>query len=242
MSSEAEIQYSLPPGSQVAAYLRVSTEQQALGESLAGQQALIAAEVARREWSLVDVGSDHSSGRSMKRRPGLSGLLARLDDGEYQALVISRLDRLSRSVRDTYDVMERATKRKWSLVCLDPPIDMTTPYGQLFAGLAAAFAQFERELIGQRQRESIAARKAAGTYRGPQPLVSQAAVDRMVYLRWQKVSMRGIAERLTLEGHKPPKGDVWHHQTVAKICAREFEKGKARDFGGYSASDLANLQ
>lgn len=219
-----EVVYSLPAGSEVAAYLRVSTEQQSLGESLNGQRDGIAAEVARREWVLAHVASDHSSGRSMRRRPGLTSILDRLDDGEFSALVIWRLDRLSRSVRDTYDVMERATKKKWSLVCLDPAIDMTTPYGQLFAGLAAAFSQFERELIGQRQRESIAARKAAGTYKGPQPLVSPAAVQRMVYLESQRLSTRKIAERLGFEGHKPPKGDIWHFQTIHKILAREEQR------------------
>jgi DNA invertase Pin-like site-specific DNA recombinase len=87
--------------------------------------------------------------------------------GEAGALVVAKLDRLSRSMLDTA-VMAKASKQGWVLVALDCAVDTTTPADEAMANLLATFAQFERRLIEQRTRgaggeacERSAARPAA---------------------------------------------------------------------------------
>jgi DNA invertase Pin-like site-specific DNA recombinase len=203
-------------------YLRVSTEDQARGLSLESQRQAIATYAARKpDIVLCDWVSDHASGRSLRRRPGLQSALERLQTGEADALIVSRFDRFTRAARDFYDMLDRAKNEGWSLVCLEPELDMTTPHGRMFAGMVAVFAEFERELISQRQLESIAARKAAGTYKPPQPMVSPLTVERIIELRHDGLSGDKIAERLNLEGHAPLRADRWQGRTVRKIMARE---------------------
>jgi hypothetical protein len=131
-------------------------------------------------------------------------------------LVVSRLDRLARSLGDLCDIMDRAEKHGWTLLILDPMVDLSDPFGQCMAQVAGAFAQLERRLISQRQKESVAARKAAGTYKKPQTWITPEAEERIAHLRSDGMSLRGIARQLELEGFDPPAGNRWHPKSIAR--------------------------
>lgn len=205
----------------VVGYVRVSTVgQEQSGASLEAQKAAIAGEAGRRGWELVDLLGDTASGKSMRRRPRLEWLLDRLDVGEFDGMIVSRLDRLSRSVGDFAAILDRANRKDWALVCLDPAVDLTTPYGRAMANVAAAFAQLERELISQRTSEGIAAKVAAGERVLPQPEVPELVVGRIVALRGRGTSLRGICRALTVEGHRPPRSRVWRPTTVRNVLRR----------------------
>jgi DNA invertase Pin-like site-specific DNA recombinase len=79
-----------------------------------------------------------------------------------KALVVAKLDRLSRSLVDFGSIMERARKKGWSLAALDLGVDATTPAGEMIANAMATIAQFERHLIGERTKAALAVRKAQG--------------------------------------------------------------------------------
>jgi DNA invertase Pin-like site-specific DNA recombinase len=79
-----------------------------------------------------------------------------------KALVVAKLDRLSRSLVDFGSIMERARKKGWSLAALDLGVDATTPAGKMIANAMATIAQFERHLIGERTKAALAVRKAQG--------------------------------------------------------------------------------
>jgi DNA invertase Pin-like site-specific DNA recombinase len=206
-------------------YVRVSSTEQAKGGSLTTQRQAVFGEIAKRGWDLVDVVMDSASAKDMKGRPGLRSLLARLAAGEADALVVARLDRLSRNLGDFAGLMDKASKEGWAIVMLDPPVDMTTPFGRAMAGVAASFAQLERELNGQRQRESYARRRLEPGYLPP-PMarspVSAFTVQRIRALRSEGLGWGQIGQRLTLEGHPPPRGAVWHARTIGKILEREM--------------------
>ncbi len=109
----------------------------------------------------------HSTSTSMKvsvqknlRRPALQQLLEEIGPGDI--LVVARLDRLSRSLIDFVDLMQIANRQRWQIVALDLGVDTTTPAGQMLANVMASFAEYERQLIGERTRVALAAKKAAG--------------------------------------------------------------------------------
>jgi DNA invertase Pin-like site-specific DNA recombinase len=205
----------------VVGYVRVSTVgQEQSGASLEAQKAAIGGECERRGWELAELLGDTASGKSLEKRPRLEWLLDRLDRHEFDGMVVSRLDRLSRSVGDFAAILDRANRKGWALVCLDPAVDLTTPYGRAMANVAAAFAQLERELNGQRTSEGIKAAVEAGTRVLPQPEVPDHVEARIVALHGREMSLRGICRALTVEGHAPPRSSVWRPATVHKVLRR----------------------
>src|SRR5205823_6587861 len=123
------------------------------------QRAAIVAESERRTLPLVAVYEDAGiSGKSLER-PGLTATLEALDRGEGTVLVVSKLDRLTRSVHDATGLLLRAERAGWGLVALDIAVDTTTPQGAAMAQVLAVFAELERRMIGVRTRDALAAKK-----------------------------------------------------------------------------------
>jgi DNA invertase Pin-like site-specific DNA recombinase len=89
-------------------------------------------------------------------------------EGDF--LVVTKIDRLARSVANLVDIERRLTAKKASLKVLDPGLDTSTSIGRLVFNMVASIAQFEREIMLERQREGIAKAKADGKYKGRKPL------------------------------------------------------------------------
>src|SRR5262249_40156314 len=144
-------------------YVRCSTEEQA--DSRAGldaQRAAILAEARRRGWDEADLTIVEDAGFSGRdlRRPGIEEALESLRRRNADTLVVSKLDRLSRSLVDFAGLMARASREKWALIALDLNVDTSTPAGEAMAAMLATFAQFERRLIGERTKAALAMKKA----------------------------------------------------------------------------------
>jgi DNA invertase Pin-like site-specific DNA recombinase len=203
-------------------YCRVSTAAQVEGLSLAAQSNRCREWCDREGHWLYDVVEEAASGKSTTRRPKLLWCLERLDAGEFDGLIVSRLDRLSRSVGDFASLIDHGQQRGWEIVCLDPVIDTSTPSGRMIANVSAAFAQFERELISQRQKESVAARKAAGIYRGGRKRQIVGRVEERIHeLASEGVSPHRIAQRLEMEGFRPTSAECWDARTIKRVLARD---------------------
>lgn len=97
---------------------------------------------------------------AVTRRPALQDLLARLKPGDV--LVVYKLDRLARSLRDCLNLLEELESNGVAFRSLTEPIDTTTPAGRMFAHMLGAFAEFERALIRERCAAGFAAAKARG--------------------------------------------------------------------------------
>ena len=130
------------------------------------------------------------------KRPGVQEALRALEAGEAKALVVAKLDRLSRSMLDFAALMATAQKQSWALVALDCAVDTSTPAGEAMAHVLATFGQFERRLISQRTREALAVKKASGVRLGRPPTVPMAVVRRIQRLRARGLSFRVIADEL----------------------------------------------
>jgi DNA invertase Pin-like site-specific DNA recombinase len=204
---------------QVIGYVRVSTdEQRTSGAGLAAQRAAIAGECRRRGWTLVEVIEDAGFSAKDLKRPGVQIALETLRRGEAGALVVAKLDRLSRSMLDFTAVMAQASKQGWALVALDCAVDTTTPAGEAMANVLATFAQFERRLIGQRTREALAAKRASGVRLG-RPLSLPAAVrERVASERKAGRSLAAIAATLNEERVPTAQGGRrWWPSTVRSV-------------------------
>lgn len=139
---------------------------------------------------------------------------------EGDVLVVTKLDRLARSVADLLGVIEQLERKKVGLRILNLGMDTHTPTGKLMLTLLGGVAQFEREMMLERQREGIAKGKAAGRYKGRQPIAQQrqAEVLRLAALKLTKAS---IAKELNL-------GEA----TVYRILAREKAKNQSQSQNG----------
>ncbi|WP_380177011.1 recombinase family protein (plasmid) [Kineococcus sp. DHX-1] len=190
----------------VLAYLRVSTAEQAdSGAGLDAQRAALQAEADRRGWALEYVEDAGYSAKDLNR-PALTGALARLNARGADVLLVAKLDRLSRSVHDFSGLVKEATRRGWSVVCLDVGVDTSTPNGKFMATITAGIAELERELIGQRTRDALAARKAAGVRLGRPPVLPLQVVRRIVEERDAGRSWQTIADSLTADGVPTARG------------------------------------
>jgi DNA invertase Pin-like site-specific DNA recombinase len=204
----------------VIGYIRVSSgEQAASGAGLEAQRRAIRAEARRRGFELVRIAEDAgASGRSMRGRPGLAEALAAVEAGEADALIVAKLDRLSRSLLDFAGLMERAKRKGWALVALDLGVDTSTPSGELMASILATFAHYERRLIGQRTREALQVKKAAGVTLGRPRLLPEEVRDRIRREREQGASWPQIAQRLNNEGVPTAQGGRWWPATVRLVA------------------------
>jgi DNA invertase Pin-like site-specific DNA recombinase len=212
-------------------YCRVSTgDQMSSGAGLDAQRAALQAEADRRGWALELILEDGLSAKDLNR-PALVAALSRLDRGEADLLMVSKLDRLSRSVKDFGGLLERASKRNWSVLCLDLGVDTTTPVGEFTANVVVSASQYERRLIGQRTKDALAARKAAGVKLGRPRSLSDAIVGRIVEAQGAGQSLSGIARELTNEGVPTAQGGRrWYASTVAAVLRSvEADVSRGRD-------------
>jgi DNA invertase Pin-like site-specific DNA recombinase len=142
-------------------YARVSTEDQNLD---AQQDALKAAGVER-------LFADRISG-SLRQRPELDRLLDQVRPGDV--IIVTKYDRLARSLRDLLDIVEAIQARGAGFRSLAEDIDTTTPAGRLVFHVFASIAQFERERISERTREGLEAARKRGRVGGRPPALSTA--------------------------------------------------------------------
>jgi DNA invertase Pin-like site-specific DNA recombinase len=97
--------------------------------------------------------------------------------GESDSFVVTKLDRLARSVANRVEIVGALERKGVALKILDLGMDTSTPTGRLMLTVIGGIAQFEREIMIERQREGIAAAKAEGKYRGRAPTARRKAVE-----------------------------------------------------------------
>ena len=116
------------------------------------------------------------SGGTMER-PGLQRLLADVDAGKVDVIVVYKIDRLSRSLVDFMKMIEQFNQKGVSFVSVTQHFNTTDPTGRMFLGILITFAQYEREVIAERIRDKVAATKRRGKYCGG-PAILGYDVDR----------------------------------------------------------------
>jgi len=155
-----------------AIYTRKSSEEGLEQEfnSLQAQREACEAFIASQRhegWVCVRAGYDDGgfSGATMDR-PALQRLLADITAGRVDTIVVYKIDRLTRSLADFAKIVEILDARRASFVSVTQQFNTTTSMGRLTLNILLSFAQFEREVIGERIRDKIAASKRKGMWMG----------------------------------------------------------------------------
>jgi DNA invertase Pin-like site-specific DNA recombinase len=153
-------------------YVRTSTTDQK--NSLAEQERKL------RKAGATEVFIEERSGKSTANRPQLQAMLSKLREGDQ--VISTKLDRISRSVRDFLDVLNLIQEQGASLTFTDQQIDTESPAGKLMLNMLASFAEFERDMIRERVQAGVDKAKRDGKTLG-RPRVDQSQNPKAKALR-----------------------------------------------------------
>ena len=214
------------------AYIRVSTDkQQDKGHSLLAQQEKIMAYASLYDLDIIDYVIETASAKNLER-DGLQGALAQIKSGKAEALIVVKLDRLTRSVADLNYLLETYFN-KADLLSVSEQLDTRSANGRLVLNMLAIISQWEREIIGERTSAARQSMKANGLYCGGSvpygqmlengELVSnpneQVIINRAKTLKAEGHSLRTIATMFSNEGLKTRKDTDFSHVLVSRMAA-----------------------
>jgi len=144
-------------------YVRVSTDRQAeQGVSLEAQEAKIRAMATVQGTELLEVVVDGGESAMSLNRPGLQRILELVTAGKIEAVIVAKLDRLTRSVKDLCGLLELFEKRKVARISVAESLDTGSAAGRLVITIMGAVSQWEREAIGERTRDALRHKRAQG--------------------------------------------------------------------------------
>jgi site-specific DNA recombinase len=223
------------------AYTRVSTEKQSdQGISLEAQSAKIRHQAAADDIEITELIEDSASGKDTDR-PGLQRILQMVEKRQITHVYVAKLDRLTRSVGDLAQLLEVFSKRGVLLVSVSDKLDTGTASGKLVLNIMMSVSQWEREAIGERTRDAMAALKSNRFPAGKipygwqaqtrtedeikqgirRPMVEceaeQAIIELAAAGRRGGASYQSIADDLNTAALRTRSGTAWAHQYVRNI-------------------------
>jgi len=218
-------------------YARVSTDEQAKkGYSIDEQVRMCRAQIDAKGWEYVGTFTDPGvSGRKLDR-PGLNAMIEKINAGEIGAVVIYKLDRLSRKQKDTMYIIENVIMANdVFLFSLNETLDTSTPWGRAMIGILSAFNQMESETIQMRTADGRMAKARKGGYAGGKPPIGYKSVDgeltvvpeeaeivRTIFsLRKSGGTLMGIAEELNKRGYRTKSGNLFRHSAIQTVLNNE---------------------
>jgi len=213
-------------------YIRVSTDKQAdQGHSLEAQRAKIEAYAMLYDLEMVDYVIETGSAKNTDRQ-GLQDALRGLIEGRAEALVVVRLDRLTRSVSDLGRLVENYFQ-KHALMSVSEQIDTRSAAGRLVLNVLASVSQWEREVIGERTSAAMQHMRAEGRYTGGKPpygfdLVDgelneneaeQSVLALVRKYRGRGLSLRKIAQTLADRGMRSRTDQAFVPSSLSRMAA-----------------------
>lgn len=223
----------------VGIYVRVSTSRQEEGYSIPLQKERLIAYCKAKGWVVAGMFVDPGHSGSSLERPGMTALIEAVEAGEFDVILVYKLDRLSRSQKDTLYLIEDVfMANKTDFVSLQESFDTTTIYGRAMVGILSVFSQMERETITERTMMGRAGRAEEGLWHGggTDPIgydyidgelvvnKEEAKQVQMVYsLYAEGFSVSEISRRM--EGFKTKHGDWSHTSTIGNVLDNPLYSG-----------------
>ncbi len=221
----------------IAIYLRVSTEMQVEdGYSLRAQRATLIEYCKVNEYEISDIYMDEGISAKDTNRPQLQRLLDDATKGLFDAVLVHKFDRFTRSVKDLYELLGYLKLHSVSFISKQEKFDTSTAMGMAMLGMLGVFAQFERELIGERVRFGMEQKVREGKRpNGMFPygydkkgniIPEEAEIIRLVRHMYMKEQMgfKTIAMRLIDQGITR-RGSIWRASTVSSTLENTFYAG-----------------
>src|SRR5579859_2099171 len=220
-------------------YTRVSTEKQSKkGISLDAQAEKIRAMAVVHGAHLIEVVQDGGESAKTLNRPGLQRVMKLVDQRQVQAVIVAKLDRLTRIVKDLCELLELFERRGVALISVAESLDTGSAGGRLVINIMAAVSQWEREAIGERTRDALQHKRsqeervgniafgyhlsADGKHVEPDA-GEQAVLAEIRRLRNAGTSLRRIAAALNGRALTTRRGTAWRLEHVARICSRGLQ-------------------
>jgi len=219
------------------AYIRVSTKEQAQeGVSLSQQLEKIKHFCLAKDWELTKVYQDEGKSGANLNREGIQELLSDCKKGEYDVIVVYKLDRLTRSVKDLGYLIELFDKHEIAFSSVSDNFDTTTANGRLVLNILGSVAQWEREIIAERTEDALQHKKANRKIYGAIPLGFDLGEDgklienkqelrivrKIKDLRQRGISLGNIAGRLNSDNIPTKKNRKWYAGTVKYILENDL--------------------
>ncbi len=224
-------------------YIRISSEIQKEGVSLATQREKIEAYCALNDFALKGIVEDTVSAKNLKR-PGFQRIMQLAEAREIDAVVCYKLDRCFRNTLDCLQTTKQFDKWGVGFNSITESINTKSPMGKFFFVLLSALAEMERDLISERTIAALEHRKANGFKNGGSyckfgfdadpdgKLIpnkkEQRIIRRILKLHCQDVNYTEIARRLNKKGYTTKSGKAWSPQTTRSIILSEKEDLKKR--------------
>ncbi len=222
-------------------YVRVSTEDQVInGVSLAAQEERVRAYCTAKGWNVIDVVRDEGESAKSIDRPGLQKILHQKHRNGYgaDAVVVLKLDRLTRNVSDLHTILDWCQDNDVALVAVEESLDATTAAGRLMLNILTSVSQWEREAIGERTRTALRHLKSQNKrYSGEAPYgysytetwglikdeYEQGVIIKLRIGRRLGMSYREIARDFERRGILARNRRAFHPQTLRQIVERQEE-------------------
>jgi len=219
------------------AYLRVSTDKQAdRGVSLEAQRAKVLAYAELYDLDLVAIEVDAGVSAKSLDRPALARALGMLRSGKAKALLVVKLDRLTRSVRDLADLVDEFFTKRTALLSVGEQIDTRSAAGRLVLNVLSSVGQWEREAIGERTSAAMQHLVAQGKFTGGtaprygyrlgddgETLVADSSEQTLISeartLRSSGMSYRRIAAALDARGYRARTGRAFDAKQIQRMVA-----------------------
>gem|GEM_PF-153203 len=220
-------------------YVRVSSDEQVEGFSLEAQEEKIKAFAISQDYHLVEIYCDEGYSAKDLSRPGIKKLIEDAKKGKFRIILVYRLDRLTRRLKDLNELIEVFEKHNIRFQSITEPFETKTAAGRLMINVFGGFAQFERELISERTQIGLQKRFEQGKWITSAPFgytmkncslsinSKETEIVRKIYRMYLEFGfgLIELARKLNNSGYRTRNNVKWRKSSLYKILTNKVYLG-----------------